>query len=210
VTSESFSPGLRYRGDGAHLKDFVDRSQIPMLPSTCCRRCRKHRCGTGWRVMAGWCSREVEASGRESNIRSAGPMTRSLPRGGVVLPTRTTGAPVRPLHSSVRCDLRESSHRARKQPSTGSHLKRGLTLVVNLLLRVGLLPPTAARSGAWPARRSGTAGRVLVHGGLRLVSPDRNSPRDALRGSRMRRSIRRGHGETNRPAQAIIMVPNHR
>jgi hypothetical protein len=89
-------------------------------------------------------------------------------------------------------------------------LKRGLTLFVNLLLRVGLL--ATYRRPFWRMAREAirhgqveslfTVGFVSYH----LIE----FSRDALRGEQNASFYSARARETNRPAQAIITVSNHR
>jgi radical SAM superfamily enzyme YgiQ (UPF0313 family) len=196
----------------AHLKDFVDRSQIPMLTINLLQALPKtplwDRLARDGRLVA---ASEVEASGRESNIRFRRPHDEVVATWRRCIayaydPERLYGRFIHQFHATYANRLIGPG----SSRPTGSHLKRGLTLLVNLLLRVGLL--AAYRRPFWRMAREAirhgqveslfTVGFVSYH----LIE----FSRDALRGEQNASFYSARARKTNRPAQAIITASNHR
>jgi hypothetical protein len=164
----------------AHLKDFIDRSQIPMLTMNLLQALPKT---TLWDRLARE-GRLVEDAGRESNVRFRRPYEE------VIASWRRCIAyaydPQR-LHARFLHQFK-ATYPNRLRPTgrgqlTAANLKRGLKLLLNLLLRVGLFADYRAQfwRAAREAARSGQLDRLLSVG---LVSYHLiEFSREALRGA---------------------------
>jgi hopanoid C-2 methylase len=154
---------------------------------------------------------EVEASGRESNIRFRRPHDEVVAtwRRCIAYAYNPERLYARFIHQFDATYANRLVGPGSSRPA-GSHLKRGLTLLVNLLLRVGLL--AAYRRPFWRMAREAirhgqveslfTVGFVSYH----LIE----FSRDALRGEQNASFYSARARETNRSAQAIITASNHR
>ncbi len=117
-------------------------------PSTCCRRCRRRRCGTGWRATVGWSTiRDLE-----SNVRFL------RPHDDVVASWRRciahAYAPER-LFARYRHQVDATYPNRFHPPARGrltlSNLRLGATLAFNVATRVGL--KSDYRGEFWRAAR---------------------------------------------------------
>jgi hopanoid C-2 methylase len=129
------------------LKEFIDRSQIPMLTINLLQALPKTAL---WNRLAGE-GRLIEDGGRESNVAFLRPYEEVVATWRRCIeyaydPRRLYQRLIHQLDSTYRHRLPSSAGRATK-----ANLKRGLRLMFNLLLRVGVLADY--RRWFWQAAR---------------------------------------------------------
>jgi radical SAM superfamily enzyme YgiQ (UPF0313 family) len=169
----------------ARLLDFIDRSQIPLLTINLLQALPKtplwDRLAREGRLVEG---SEVEASGRESNVRFRRPHDEVVAtwRRCIAYAYDPERLYARFIHQFDATYANRLIGPGRSRPSR-SHLKRGLTLLFNLLFRVGLF--ASYRRPFWRmARQAIERGQVESLFTVGFVSYHLiEFSRDALRGA---------------------------
>ena len=120
----------------AHLQEFMNRSQIPLLTINLLQALPKTPL---WDRLARAGRLELEANGRESNVRFRRPYEEVVAtwRRCIAYAYDPERLYARFVHQFDATYANRLIGPGRSRP-TRAHLKRGLTLFINLLLRVGL------------------------------------------------------------------------